>query len=506
MNQIIHKNTLWPLAVECIILLGLFVLRIFKLDQVGLFDYDSVRNYLTIQEISQGDFTHLFHHASPSFYLFFTPIYAIFQHFLALEYVNALIGVATVWLFARFFRQAWLLPFWAYLFLLAGMGSCPFLVVASRYFSIENLSLLLFGGILIYYHRHLQNHQAKDWGKLWILMAISFTINYKTLLLLPIILVIELLQNNRILKGKELIFIPIPFAVAGIIYSLLGAFVNIGLLNYARYFYVVAFVRDTNPEIEKSRFDWEVSYYLKYLFEFENLFLFLGIFLLLWLVKEKLIVEAKLFWQKWSFSVTANHLVLLISICLIGGFSIIEKAPRAILLLYPFLYGFAILGLVKIWKSGLYHILLTFCFLAYNGWMIQRNIYPYAATNYPQLVEYLEEKEIQKIQLSVGLGVVPFLEGTGIQWENSFSAKESIEKEQDWLLLDDYHQLVHLGDFDSLADSSPSYFKIPEPSLLSPYLYLEHCEYTDQSYEEAMNDWQMALSKSYHLNLIRLDH
>ena len=46
--------------------------RYYLLPQVGLTDYDSIRSWQIVQEIGQGDFTHVFHHASPGFFLFFS--------------------------------------------------------------------------------------------------------------------------------------------------------------------------------------------------------------------------------------------------------------------------------------------------------------------------------------------------------------------------------------------------------------------------------------------------
>lgn len=500
-NCLIVNTKHASLLLEGIAIIALFALRIFRLEQTGLFDYDSVRNYLTIQEILQGDFQHLFHHASPSFHLIFAPILATFKHFLALEYANSAIGVWAAVLLARFFSKTWRLPYWQHFLLLLIMGSSTFLVVSSRYFSIENLSFLFFVWILIAYNNHLRTNKAKYWRLLWLLLAISFTVNYKTLLLFPIILLIELIQSNRKLKFSDVAFIPVPFIGLGLGYSLLGALLKIGVLNYAKYVYVVAFVRDTNPAIDKSKFDWELLYYPKYFINFENLLAIVGLIFLVWSGKNWLNQIFKQLRQHFKLTFDANLLFFVFFSCLFIGLSLVEKAPRAIQLCYPFIYGFALLGIFRVLKKTIIIVAVGLLFFYLNFWNISQYIYPYSDSNYPKVAQYLQQQKINQVTLTVGLGLVPFLDET-ISWNNVFSETELESKSSpNYLLIDGHHQIVGLGNFSEYA-TKKTILSMKEPSLLSPYLYLEHCEYTDQSYDEAIRAWQKAINQDTQLTLI----
>lgn len=502
-NSARHSKNKWNvLTFEVFAIAALFALRIFRLDQTGLFDYDAVKNYLIVEALWQGDFTDLFHHASPSFFLLFAPIYGISKHFLILEYANAALGVGAVLLFARFFRKLWLLTNLQYLLLLMGIGSSTFLIVSSRYFSIENLTLLLFGWVITLYHQHLTSHRRKDWVAIWILMALSFSVNYKTLLLLPIFLVVESLQRNRKLRWKELMWIPAAFMGLGGLYSLLGKLLGIGFLNYAKNIYVVAFVRDTNPAIDKSKFDWELTYYFKYFYDFENILLPIGLGLLLVAT-----------WKKWpsifsniktlKIHFTGNLLLVCFTLSLLAGMSIVEKAPRAILLTYPLIYAFGIYGLMKTIKINRYAFAGTMVlFIGMNTWNAQRFIYQYAKSSYNEMAEAIAGRGIEQVSLTVGLGMAPYLNAKGVRWKVLFSEQELQNSEQEgWLILDDYQQIAGLGDFKKWRDLQPI-VSFKDPSLLSPYLYLEHCEYTDQGYDEAIANWKLALKDSVQLSLV----
>ncbi|MGB0524993.1 MAG: hypothetical protein ACPGJS_18620 [Flammeovirgaceae bacterium] len=488
---------------EGIVLLTLFAIRIFRMEQMGLFDYDSVRNYLTIQEMSQGDFSHLFHHISPTFYLIFSPVYLLFEHFLALEYANAAIGVWAVALFTRFLRKHWKLDFWRYLLFTWCIGTATFLVVSSRYFSIENLSLLFFVWILTNYFNHLETSKSTYWYRTWVLIAFAATINYKAILFIPIIFMIELFQINRKLTWKALAFIPLPFLGFSVCYSILGGLLKVGYLNYAKYFYALLFGRATNPQVDKSKFDLDVFYYVKYCYDFENFLIGIGLIAMLYLNRTSLLAQVKRLFGQFKVKVNATFLITYLMFAFVGGFAILAKAPRGMLWAYPLIYACAVYGLNQAARKLQWFVPIALLFFAINLLNINRYIYPYSSSNYAKLAAYIAAKDIEEVTITVGLGLVPFLDSS-INWEIAFSEQEiSMEKGQ-YVVIDDYQQIANLGNFKVLRSLSPM-IAFKDSSLLSPYLFLEHCEYTNKGYEEALADWKAAQKQRYQLRLVRCE-
>ncbi len=469
--------------------------RIYKLDQTGVFDYDSAKNLLTIKEICVGNFQNLFHHASPTFYLFLAPFYRLSESFLWLEYVCAILSAISIPLFGRFFQKYLKLNLWEYAFLLLFVGTTTFLVVSARNLAIENLSLPIFALLL----RSYISDGKTEWGK-WKLVclwsALLFTINYKIIPFFLILFFLETLKS-RTFEFKKWLFLGSSILFFVGFYVFLSWILGIDSLLYLKNIYAQAFVKDMNPAKELSNFNWDVFFYFKYIRDFENPILWLGWASLIYFGRKKITVFFnKTISRNNKINFSQVEVLIIISICFMCGMSILVKAPRGLLFAYPLLFCFSFVGLSKLLKNRFLKIAIFTLAIAYNFWNLERFIYQYSETNYPAVADYLEKQKAKKLFTSVGLGVTPFL-SQEIAHKNLFSLKEMEEENpaESYLLLDDYWKIAQLGEFGALEHLSEVEWK--EKSLQSPYLYLELCEFTGNSYEEAIEQWEKSRGNTY---------
>jgi hypothetical protein len=309
--------------------------------------------------------------------------------------------------------------------------------------------------------------------------------------------------REKVFEIKKWLFLGVSILSLVGFYIILSWFLEIDKLLYLKNIYAQAFVKDMNPTKELSNFNWDIFFYLKYIRDFENSVLWLGWASMFYFGRKKITN----FFQK---AVSTNHsqffsqseILGVISICFLCGMSILVKAPRGLLFVYPLLFCFAFTGLNKLVRNKALKIAIFSFTISYNIWNLERFIYQYSETNYQKTVEYLEEQNAQKLYTSVGLGITPFL-SQEIVHKNLFSLTELDERNptQSYLLIDDYWRIAQLGSFEILEKQSES--KWEEKSLQSPYLYLELCEFTGNSYEEAMKQWEESSENTY-LRLIPL--
>jgi hypothetical protein len=466
------------------------------LDQVGVHDYDAASNLLIIKEIASLDFTNLFHHVSPSFYLLHVPVYLLFQDFLSLEYFNTLLNLLSFYALMYFFgKELGLGKYQQLLFIFFG-ASGTFMIYSSRCISISNLSLLLFVIFLGLYYKSFT--QKKYWLWAMFIFALTFTVNYKVLLFIPILFCIELLQKNRKLTLKDWFLLPFFLGLSVILYSILGYFLNSNLgLNYLGKIYSMFFIMSgdyVSPAIGN-----DYLYYVKYLFYYENILILPSIILFVYFFK----LKVKLF-QLRKLKITALNFIFLISIWYLVVGIFLPKAPRLLLFVYPFLYLMAFLSLKLLIKNPFLFVIVLFSACFYNLWNSQRYIYHYAQqTNYPKLVEYLQKNKIDNVISTTGINLSTFLP-TEIHLEKAFTQEELIqkakEKNSNHILIDNYY-LATNHQFDTLKHMKALLY-LPEKILLSPYLFLEHSEYTGLSFDQTQTQQKKAAKDNFQLRLI----
>jgi hypothetical protein len=483
------------LLLEFFVVSLLLLARIYKLDQTSVFDYDSAKNLLIIKEICARDFQNLFHHASPTFYLFLAPFYKLSENFLWLEYVCAFLSAVSIPLFGRLFQKYFKLNLLEYTLLLLFVGTTTFLVVSARNLAIENVSLPIFALLLKTYISD-EKTEWRKWKIICFWSALLFTINYKIIPFFLILLFLETLKS-RTFEFKKWLFLGSSIFVFVGFYSFLSWVLGIDSLLYLKNIYAQAFVKDMNPAKELSNFNWDVFFYLKYIRDFENPILWLGWAILLYFSRKEFVTllnrtvsknKKVVFFQTEVLGITAS--------CFVCGMSVLVKAPRGLLFAYPLIFCLAFVGLSKLLRNDFLKVAIFILAIGYNFWNLERFVYQYSETNYPIVAKYLKEKGIKSLFTSVGLGITPFL-SQEITHENLFSLKEMEEKNptKSYLLLDDYWKIAQLGEFKKLERFSE--IKWEEKSLQSPYLYLELCEFTGSSYEEAIEQWKQSEENTY---------
>lgn len=474
------KNTLTLIA----ILFILFVLRVYKLRHIGFFDYDSAKNFSILQEIAKGDWLQLFHHSSPSFYLFLTPIYFLGKDYVIIEWVCSLFNVLAIYYAVKLFTKLWKLDNITHYALLLLVGSSTFLVVSSRYLAIESLSLFSF--ILSLYYLFKEN---KRYYIFCLLFAFTFSINYKTILFLPIFFIVDwlIIKHRNFLQRAILLWGSILLII--LCYSLLSSILNLDFSLYAKHLFVQIFARNPNPEIRIPLFNFDVLFYFKYIFRFENIAIIIGLIILIATVfkRNNSTHQIALFFIIGSFFIGMNFLA---------------KAPRGLLFIYPFIFALGykeVLSLLKT-KYLIYGVPIL-CF-SYNLWLINQYIYPYAKTNYDKVEQQIKILKSKELQTSVGLGITAFTPQQ-LKITPVFHADSLKRKNPSFFLRDDYYKVANIGNFQKVEGKTVGKWK--EPSLCSPYLYLESCEYNHRTYKEAIESWEKANQKEYHLELIQLN-
>ena len=180
--------------------------------------------------------------------------------------------------------------------------------------------------------------------------------------------------------------------------------------------------------------------------------------------------------------------------------SFLAKAPRGLLFIYPLLFLLGYWQFLQLFRSKIIQVGIILICLLWNAWQINEHIYQYADSNYKQVATTLKSSGINTIKTSAALGITPFVfSNTAV--EVVFHA-DSLKPTDQYFLKDDCWKIAKIGAFDKIEGKSLKKWK--EPSLCSPFLYLESCEYNNNTYGEALRDWENAKMQEYHLELIDL--
>lgn len=487
---------------EILLIVFLFGIRIYSLEPGHFYDYDAVSNYLVIREITEGNWQHVFQHASPGFYTLMLPFYWICGGLFCLQYLSVICNLASLFFFIYYFYKQTNIQKPAYkLLLYLFIGTSFFSVNSAFYFTIENPSVLLFLLCIQKYHQslHQGNKHLIISAFLW---GLLYTINYKAILLLPIFWLLEMIQKKR----RASIFTwfwAITAAISPILFCILiGMLAGVPYWKYPAVIYLT--LTATSSGGMGSQFGADVWYYCKYLIYFENPLLLPGLGLFLYWHASQLPQKLK------EGSLTAQ--LFFFCLCFFLGMSLLLKAPRGLAFIYPCLYGLSWLGWVGLWqklKNRTHTMILRAAFIGSLGWALFRVyslIYPFALTHYPEVAQYLKNHQIDKIAVTVGLKIIPpakdkNLEIKVIRHENELVSL--IEAGYEYVLLDDFYQVVKLHYFEQL-EQIPPLKEWKEPSLLAPMLHLEHSEFTRLSFEQSLALRDSLAQNKYHLHLIKI--
>jgi hypothetical protein len=495
-------------------LLAVVAVRLHGLGQVALPDYDSVRNWQIVQEVAHGNLRNLFHHGSPGFSLLYAPVAWLTSDYHVFQGLNALVAVAALGWLVQWVAREWRLTAPETALLLLFTGTSVFLTFSGRDFTMGSWSLLLFVGLMRAHYRRLQQPGAPALLRAAIWLAAGLSINYKFLLTLPILLVLELLYGGRLLwQWRNLGWVLLVLAAPYVLLGALGAAGGVPWYRWPAVYYNLVFPGAQNAAGRTGHLRFDGLYYLRFLRDFESPVLGPGLVAGLWLLRRRLgqLAGPRRPWH-------APGLALYLAVwagCFLVGMSLLLKAPRGLLLAYPLLYVLAFLGLRELLRrwagpavgQGLLAAVVLLA-VAFNLFRIQREIYAYAPTRYGQVAAWLQQQQQQqqpvRVASTLSLGVVPFLAASDTLAVIVKEADLTQARRQgmQYVLLDAAWRVVNATAFDSLR-RQPPLAAWPEPLLTAPLLFLEHSEYTGLGYEETLQ-LQRAAQDSVQLRLYRL--
>ncbi|MBH8568821.1 hypothetical protein KB206_08005 [Microvirga sp. STS02] len=482
-------------------LLLVAISRLWRLAEAGAPDSDSVRDWQIIQQMVHGDFSQLFHHGSPGFSVFYMPVALIARRFVVLQTINALLGVAGLGFFVAWVsRQARLNGSETAGLALLG-GTSLLLTFSGRDFTMSSLNLVLFAGLLRSHFARLQQPNSAALPRVALWLALGLSIDYKFLFTIPILVVLEWWQADGLWRqprtwGRVLGILAAPYFLFGA----LGWLVGLPWYRWLAFYVRVAVPKTANLAGRQATMSLDITYYLRYLGSFESPLLLLGLGLAAWLVLRQ--------WRAGGWAATRQWTVLsyllVWAALLLGGMSLVVKAPRGLLFAYLPLAALAVLSGRRVLPGWALAGLLLAA-VGQNLFRIQRELYAPLPTHYPQVAAWLQQHGATRIASTVGLNLTPYLNNrqilTVITDERQLPAlrRQGVQ----YVLLDGYRQVAGVARFDSLAAQRPV-AAWPEPALHRPLLFLEHSEYTGLSYAETLAACQAAQADSLPLRLYRL--
>ncbi|QJX45780.1 hypothetical protein HMJ29_02055 [Hymenobacter taeanensis] len=485
-----NLNLWWLLALAV-----LAALRLYGLREAALPDYDSVRNWQIVQEVAYGKLSHVFHHGSPGFYLLYAPLAWVTSKYQVYQYVNALLAVAALGMLIRFVgHQAHLSgPQQALLTLFA--GTSVLLTFSGRDFTMSSGSLFCFAGLLEAYWRRLQQpgRQTLLWATAWLMVGLC--INYKFILTLPILAVLELWQNDELLWHRgNLVRVVALLAAPYLVLGAVGVAAGLRWYLWPAFYYKVAFPDAANAAGRSNTLRFDGLYYFRYLWDFESPLLGVGIGLLVLKMRKK--------WPSRRGQLPVAFYLLMWAACLLAGMTLLIKAPRGLLWAYPLFYVLAFLGLRQ-WLANRVLLLVALAAIVFNCYRLQREIYAYTPTRYPQVAAWLQAHEGGKVASTVSLGLAPFQPDSVLAITDEHTLAALRHRGYRYVLLDSYWRVTGVAHFDSLRQQQPV-AAWPEPLLTSPLLFLEHSEYTGLGYAETLARQHVAKQDTLQLRLLKL--
>ncbi|WP_187310134.1 hypothetical protein [Hymenobacter sp. BT188] len=472
--------------------------RLYGLTGASLPDYDSVRNWQIVQEVATGNLTHLFHQGAPLFYLIFAPFVWLGGNFHVLQHVNSLLSVAAVGGLATFVGREARLSTWEMAGLALFIGTSVFLTFSGRDFTMNSGNLLVLAGLLRAYYHRLQapSRQTLLRAAIWLMLGIGF--NYRFLFTVPILVAFELLAADGLLlrRGNAWRVIGVliaPFVVLGLMSLVAGLPLQ---RHWPAVYYGLIMRGEPNLAGNVGIFHFDLLYYVYFLCDFESPLVLLTL------------LVAPVLWRRELFQqLRQPNLVRYLAVwgyCFLAGMSLLIKAPRGLLLAYGVFYALAFLSLRR-QVSGKGLAVLVLLAAGFNVYRIEREVYAYAPTNYPQVAAWLQNQQVDKLLSTIGQGVAPFVEPMPVAVITDEKQLPALRQQgYRYVLLDSYWRVAGVHRFDDVR-RQPVVAAWPELQLISPLLFLEHSEYTGLTYHQTLARQQAAARDSFQLRLIRLD-
>ncbi len=496
MNFKSKKAGILEIAGFSLLLVLLFFLKAYRIPEQGLIDYDSVKNLQVAREMGKGNFQNLYRHASPGFNLLLAGVVNIFGNYRWAEYLNCGVMLLATLIFSRFVSRELKFKTSEALFLFALIGSSLTLTFLGRSLTFDGLAFFLYCLFLKYYYQALLSQEKRKFYLAAFFYGLLFTVDYKVLLLLPIIILLQIYQEGRSLRIKQWLACALIIFLVFSFFALAGVLVSLPWYKYYLVAGIIPFKSDDHPNRVVGFFNADLLYYFRYLFSFENPLLLIGLLFSPFALKfGRLLTNRKI-----------NLVIFLafFAFCLFLGMSVIQKAPRGLLYAYPLLYTLAFLTFKKYLLNKYLLAAVLISGIAFNFYAIQKNIYQYSQTNYGQIAAYLENRQVKKLAVTVSNKIIPFTD-SGVELKeitHSDQLKSLKKAGYEYLLIDDYYKLT--GIELKLGGYQDAVLEVPEPGMLTPLLGLEHCEFAGFSYAEALAINKELQQQKTHLRLIRL--
>lgn len=433
-----------------------------------------------VLELVEGRFENFHNHASPFFHAFNAVFTSLFGF--KVWVVNGLsmfLNILGLGIFSLYFQQifkwrpAYTLSFW-------GCLSITFFQwYASYCLAVEHLAVLFAALALLCFEKYSLRKQQNHLWLVGVCLSLSFNASYRSLLLVAFLwLYLVLSVSLKKLNIQDFIQATWIWAVcislSIVFWSLLGWCFGAKWYGYIANLYGIFALRQAAETA--SFLHTDTLFYLQYAFNFE--------FCLLLSLPLLLIQSVWRCVPFYLLFLTISYLVVAL---------ILPKAPRALCVVFPILYAFVwaafILWLEKTtWiAKPLIMTAVIVCFSLYSFWTVQKKLLNYQDTKaYKLIVNELEKHATQPqtvLTSSFSLNILPLL-SKKIRLEVCTSDSAWQVAESDFFLRDDY---VHFLNKSRFSDAERKLLlSLPCKHLCTPILFLEHCEYTGQTYNEAM--------------------
>ncbi|KMQ50737.1 hypothetical protein CHISP_2420 [Chitinispirillum alkaliphilum] len=473
----------------------LWLLRIKGLAQSGLYDHDSVRNYQVATDLANGIYDYLFNHTAPLFNIYLAALVKVFQDYHIPVIINASLIVIALIIFTEFLRKQLRWDLLTSITFLLFAGTSIALVNFSRYFAIEASSFLMFIILLTIYYKSIKQGRAKDLYWSSFLTAALISINYKAILIIPVFILVELLQKNRKHSLREYVKAGVFFSIPFVFFIFVAAAAGLHPLSQIGRLYLELLGR-TSTHNNPTFIDTDFLFYFKLFFNFENPFIIIAILLFPLMLLKKKWLDRK--------NISLHFYLFVIAYSLFIGMSLIPKAPRGILFTYPIFYLFLFLIISENISCYKIRNSLVICLTLFNIWGINRHIYSYTENNYREIAQIINSTGYSDVATIVTLNVHPYLrEGieARVLFDNS-SLKDKLNKGSSFILVEDKYSRIAGLPFDTVEGNE--IFRTKHKTLLSPYLILEHCEFSGKTFNEALDLIEDLSKAEYHTRVIEV--
>lgn len=479
--------------------------RLWRLGAAPLPDYDAARSWLNVQELAQGNWAHLFHHVCPTWLLLHVPLAAwLGANYHHATLLNALVSVAGAALLARVVARWAPLPRRDEALLLLLIGGVTQYTFAGRDFAITAPALLILGLALNTYARRVRARSRAALLLTAAILAVGYTINYKVFLLLPGVVWLEWRQRaDGVLRWSTALGMVGLLAAPLAGYALLADAVGLPWYRLPATWAAMVWNGSANAAGHRTLFGGDGAFYTHYLLRFESPLLLLGLGAGPWLARRAARMPGA------NAAVTLPLVLTGLAGAMLFFFGLVVKAPRGLVFaLGPLaalgaLTVYTVVGPTRRWLARL--VLLAV--VAGQASLLWREIGRYAAPGpaaHARVARWLHYRGVRRVATTAGLALAPEAArwSIGVTAATTPAALAAARRTGiRYVLLDSYRYVAGL-DRVGAELRGRSVLRLTEPALLPPLLFLEHAEFTGESFNATLERQQRAAREPWQLVLL----